>query len=289
MNCPFCFVCYNEGKKEGSTFRNNSLLSIIFLSMRIFSRHLGAFALVVFGVAVIGLGVLQVGTYLKEPYESKETPRNQNEISAQILAANEVQDLNLLDTDKDGLSDFDELNLYKTSPYLADSDSDGISDKVEIDALEDPNCPKGYVCDEVIEGGEFPQAVARPSVQETPSAPAEQIDVSALKSGAGDAEEGAETAENIASQDQDEEASSTQDFRTEQIAEPQVAPRLSSLSATEIGTLAISEMRNLLLERGVEKSVLDNFSDDELKLLLEEVVSEESAGDQNAGDNLNNQ
>jgi len=44
------------------------------------------------------------------------------------------------------LSDFDELYIYSTSPYLADSDSDGFSDKQEIDGGYDPNCPKGQNC-----------------------------------------------------------------------------------------------------------------------------------------------
>lgn len=53
------------------------------------------------------------------------------------------------DTDGDGLTDYNELNTYKTSPYLEDSDSDGFSDKVEIDSGKDPNCPTGAVCNAV--------------------------------------------------------------------------------------------------------------------------------------------
>ncbi|OJI07659.1 hypothetical protein BK004_01085 [bacterium CG10_46_32] len=54
--------------------------------------------------------------------------------------------LRVLDTDEDGLSDWEELNVHKTSPYLADSDSDGASDRVEIGAGTDPNCPAGRIC-----------------------------------------------------------------------------------------------------------------------------------------------
>lgn len=50
------------------------------------------------------------------------------------------------DTDKDGLSDYFEINIYKTSPYLPDTDSDGISDKEEIDQGTNPNCPEGKDC-----------------------------------------------------------------------------------------------------------------------------------------------
>lgn len=50
------------------------------------------------------------------------------------------------DTDEDGINDFEELYIYKTSPYLADTDSDGTNDIDEIKAQEDPNCPKGQNC-----------------------------------------------------------------------------------------------------------------------------------------------
>jgi len=46
------------------------------------------------------------------------------------------------------LSDWDELNIYKTSPYLEDSDSDGFNDKEELDNDKNPNCPTGQDCGE---------------------------------------------------------------------------------------------------------------------------------------------
>lgn len=50
------------------------------------------------------------------------------------------------DSDKDGLTDYEELNVYGTSPYLADTDSDGYDDKKEIDGKHDPLCPKVDDC-----------------------------------------------------------------------------------------------------------------------------------------------
>jgi len=50
------------------------------------------------------------------------------------------------DTDKDGLTDYEEINIYKTSPYLEDTDSDGTMDKQEIADGTDPTCPKGKNC-----------------------------------------------------------------------------------------------------------------------------------------------
>jgi hypothetical protein len=62
-----------------------------------------------------------------------------------VLAEQEEKEKNQ-DTDKDGLSDWEELNTYGTSPYLADSDSDGISDSIEISNSTDPNCKQGSDC-----------------------------------------------------------------------------------------------------------------------------------------------
>jgi hypothetical protein len=51
------------------------------------------------------------------------------------------------DTDKDGLNDYDEKNIYGTSPYLADTDSDGLNDQLEVTSGTDPLCKTGASCD----------------------------------------------------------------------------------------------------------------------------------------------
>lgn len=50
------------------------------------------------------------------------------------------------DTDGDGLTDTQELTVYKTSPFLADTDGDSFSDGEEIKNNTDPNCPEGKQC-----------------------------------------------------------------------------------------------------------------------------------------------
>lgn len=57
-----------------------------------------------------------------------------------------ILDLQKKDTDNDGLSDYDEINVYGTSIYIPDSDSDGYSDKQEVDTGNNPNCPVGQDC-----------------------------------------------------------------------------------------------------------------------------------------------
>lgn len=49
-------------------------------------------------------------------------------------------DVNLVDTDADGLNDRDELRVYKTNPLLSDSDNDGLTDRDEVFTWKtDPN------------------------------------------------------------------------------------------------------------------------------------------------------
>ncbi len=50
-----------------------------------------------------------------------------------------IGDRAFLDTDKDGIADYDELNLYATNPFSADSDGDGFIDGSEIIKGYNPN------------------------------------------------------------------------------------------------------------------------------------------------------
>lgn len=47
----------------------------------------------------------------------------------------------LVDTDGDGLTDSDEINIYGTNPFLADSDDDGLPDGREVTSGTDPLDP----------------------------------------------------------------------------------------------------------------------------------------------------
>ena len=97
-------------------------------------------------LAAIILGFFRLGSLIKSPFAPSSNSSNLNLDllnTSQIATLAELQNK---DTDSDGLSDYDELYVYNTSPYLADSDSDGFSDKEEIDSGNDPNCPAGEDC-----------------------------------------------------------------------------------------------------------------------------------------------
>ncbi len=100
-------------------------------------------ALVFLGVATLILGTLQLG---------KNIGGTSNGVVANSATTGveetekTIEQLQTMDTDGDGLTDFDELYVYGTSPYLKDSDSDTFDDNEEIDQGFDPNCPKGQDC-----------------------------------------------------------------------------------------------------------------------------------------------
>jgi len=109
------------------------------------NQKIAAIFLVFFAVLVIGMWMAQFKKSISQPFVYKG---NNEETSNKAFSQQEdsEESLKTKDTDEDGLSDWDELNLYYTSPYLEDSDSDGFLDKDEIDSGNDPNCPVGRDC-----------------------------------------------------------------------------------------------------------------------------------------------
>lgn len=92
-----------------------------------------------FGVTISRPFDLQIVGYLKGEKFLTSTERETAELEASKTR----------DTDQDGLTDYDELYVYKTSPYLADSDSDSFDDKTEIFSNNNPNCPAGSTCEDI--------------------------------------------------------------------------------------------------------------------------------------------
>ncbi len=72
-----------------------------------------------------------MNTELREKTERNET-----------IIKERVGDAITKDTDKDGLSDYDEVSIYKTDPLVADTDNDGYIDGAEILSGYNPTDPK---------------------------------------------------------------------------------------------------------------------------------------------------
>ncbi len=106
------------------------------------------FALVLLiGLFGVVFGVKSFPASLNRPFELQFASYTGPEfLTPSQEESREAERQKTADTDEDGLVDYDELYVYKTSPYLADSDSDGFDDKTELYSGNDPNCPTGKDC-----------------------------------------------------------------------------------------------------------------------------------------------
>jgi len=119
-----------------------------------FSARLAFGFLGLIGLATLIMGFASLNQNINRPKALRQQALSdltgvatQNDLG-QVLDSSATQQLHLQnkDTDQDGISDYEELYVYSTSPYLPDSDSDGFNDGQEISAGHDPNCPRGENC-----------------------------------------------------------------------------------------------------------------------------------------------
>ncbi|HNW20167.1 MAG TPA: hypothetical protein PLA53_00135 [bacterium] len=185
-------------------------------------------------VAIVVMWFLQFKQNITAPLYRQMGFTNNKEIETAFKGktaeqlAQQDEALKLADTDKDGLSDYDELNLYNTSPFLEDSDSDGVLDKVEIERGQDPNCPIGKDCS----GSILVNPVATPTGSDA-------VNIgTTIDSPIGNSVTGS-----------------------------------SSLAATALPSDATS-LRQVLLESGMDKTMLDQFSDQELLEAYQEALKQ---------------
>ena len=218
-------------------------------------------AIIFFGLAALVLGFFQFKYRISKYFLPGEQP-------AISLTQPHVQQEDLLglsqkDTDQDGLSDYDELYIYNSSPYLPDTDSDGISDSQEIAQRTDPNCPEGQNCFAIWtdgDGGVVPSNLPPNNDQFR----AAQLREFLILSG---------VAEEDLRQFSDQEIldSYQQTVGDNQLTQP-TTPKTVDLPDKEIEDLTTEEIRQLLNEAGVSNDILDQITDEELKDLVDETL-----------------
>jgi len=147
------------------------------------------------GVLTLVLGSLSLARVIQNPAKQIENARLKalKQASVSSYAGSDTA-LKNKDTDQDGLSDYDELNIYGTSPYLPDSDSDGFTDSQELESGNDPNCPTGQNCrssqivppdqqQQVLDNlgvEQFGQLLDKPTTDKTSSPSSSALDLNSL-------------------------------------------------------------------------------------------------------------
>lgn len=112
-------------------------------------RQLTVAFLVIVSASTLILGFLQVRHLLNRPFyyftqvdvnSYIQPPTEEEDQLGQVVESQNK------DSDEDGLSDYEELYVYSTSPYIGDTDSDGFTDKQEVESSHNPNCPASENC-----------------------------------------------------------------------------------------------------------------------------------------------
>lgn len=234
------------------------------------------------GIGALVLGGVQLRKNIKNPFNllppTKTAQANLNKPSNDTLLA-----LQAKDTDKDGLSDYDELYAYQTSPYIADSDSDGISDKDEVTKGTNPNCPEGKICGIISANSNtnLTQNANSQAATNSGQVTAAQLRQALLAAGVSqtdlDAVDDATLLQNyqdIAAEEQ------TQNNNTNQVNVNSGSTTNSNvnssagLSVETLQNLSPSEIRTFLKLGGVDEATLNQYDDATLKAVYLQAIQE---------------
>jgi len=239
------------------------------------------FFLAVFSV-IFGIVRLRGSLYAQKNAASQEytvTRTAQTGVSSPVSSVPDYTDVAALqakDTDGDGLSDYDELNRYKTSPYLKDSDSDTFDDKTEIASGNDPNCPAGQDCaiaaptptTPTLGVGSTPSVTQLPLTAPPLAPPLQGGGTSALPPFS------PETARAILKQGglTEEQVNSFDDAALREIYDESLK---NAPPTPDVTQLTPQQVRKLLQENGIAKEVLDTLDDATLKRIVEEAMKKQ--------------
>ncbi len=195
-------------------------------------QKIAAISLAVFALIIIIFWSLQFHSILYGPSSGSRISTNSTALTEDEIDAKKQQELMTADTDKDGLSDWDELNTYKTSPYLEDSDGDDYSDKEEVGNDKDPNCPLNRDCYGlgIVDGDE--NLVTDKTTEQTGT--------------------------DAAAQQQATGQSTQNNSNASSMSDDEMLQKILS------GEMDASTLRQILMSQGMSKEQLDNISDEQL-------------------------
>lgn len=228
----------------------------------------------VLGVTALILGGIQLQRTVQNPFSA--VPKQSTTQKPEEVALLELQ---AKDTDGDGITDYDELYSFNTSPYIADSDSDAVNDRDEVNRGTDPNCPEGKTCG-VLTNANTPANVnaatnagATNTAGATGNPTAAQIREALLASGVSktdlDAIDDATLLTSYQSALSEEETTNANAASVNSTANANVPTDLENLTAPQI--------RQLLISNGVDAATLSSYDDATLIAVYQQALKEESS------------
>ncbi|MDA1038143.1 MAG: hypothetical protein O2877_00465 [bacterium] len=134
-------------------------------------------AVVLFMIVATGgvvYGFRGVAFRLKQPFLAQLNYSGPAYLSVEEREIQAIEEQKKRDTDQDGINDYDEINIFNSSPYLVDTDSDGVADAIEISEGRDPACPEGQDCRKSFSASDAQGQ--QPGIAGLPSAPP-QLDI----------------------------------------------------------------------------------------------------------------
>lgn len=209
-------------------------------------QKLGVALLVTIGLATFVLGIVRIKTAVATPGARRTDITFKSDEQLEIERTEKLKNT---DTDGDELMDYDELYVFRTSPFLEDSDSDGFSDGQEVALNNDPNCPRGRTCRQAASGGSAAQPTASSGITAepgtaTPASPAPEEEIYQLI--------------------------------IDTFGDP--TKLTAATITTKLDAMSSAELRTFLTAMGVPESALAKADDATLKKLLGETLIEIAAG-----------
>lgn len=218
-------------------------------------EKIGLVVFSIFALATFILGYAQIKKSIYLPFVRKP---NTYKTTEELDKEREDQ-LKNIDTDKDGLTDYDELYVFHTSPFLEDSDSDGVPDGKEVADGADPNCPKGKVCRQASLGNSGSGSGAASPLTPTTVSPTDQ---------------GGSAAPAPTSQEQQMKAIIDTFGDPSALTKEKITMKVDAMSSVDL--------RTFLITMGVPQNALDKSDDTTLRKLLEDTLVELAAANQGA-------
>lgn len=207
----------------------------------------------IFLILIFGFGRIK-----KEIY----APFKQVSVAEEKLSSEEINSISKTqDTDKDGISDFEERFVYQTSIYLSDTDSDGFGDQEEIAAKSDPLNGKSTPYNPTSKQAEEQSVLERTvNADEGKSFSVQEIkDLLVKQTG---------LSQEIVDKIDDKELERLyNETKSETGINPEQTKSESEASSQALD-LDISTIRQFLIEQGVDKEMLDSIDNETLKSIF---------------------